>query len=300
MSNKMIDHALAVRTHLSPSARLTLFVLANRADDDGDAWPLLETLTQETGLSRRSVQYAVGELTEAGIVVCSDGRGRGRGKVFRLTFGTKGADVAPIEAKKGAARARYRDEKGADVAPIDRIKGANDDTKRRKSQQIKGANDDTEGGAIGGDDPKVKTQRETKEGTRREIQPPSPLRVPDYSPAFLAFYEAYPKHENKKAAFELWEKLAPDQALIATIMSAIERQKRGRKWIDGYANAPDVWLRGAKWEDEPEPVRGPPTNGARPANAATTVKGWAERNGHGAVRDNDAGVAGVLPATIRR
>ena len=80
---------------------------------------------------------------------------------------------------------------------------------------------------------------------------------PQYSEAFLAFFAAYPKHVNKKAAFAAWEKINPDADLIATIMAAVERQKTGRKWIEGWANAPDVWLRGEKWDDEPEPLRQP-------------------------------------------
>lgn len=91
----------------------------------------------------------------------------------------------------------------------------------------------------------------------KELKESTELRrmTPEYAPDFLAFYAAYPKHENKKAAYEQWQRLAPDAEMVATIMAAVERQKGGRKWIDGFANAPDVWLRGAKWEDEPEPVR---------------------------------------------
>jgi hypothetical protein len=89
----------------------------------------------------------------------------------------------------------------------------------------------------------------------------------EYDADFTAFYAAYPKHENKKAAYDYWRRLRPDAALFSTIMAAIERQKKGRKWIEGYANAPDVWLKGAKWEDEPEPLRAPPTRG-QPVDAA--------------------------------
>jgi hypothetical protein len=87
------------------------------------------------------------------------------------------------------------------------------------------------------------------EGTRRA------RNAPAYTPDFLAFYTAYPKHENKKAAQAEWNRINPGPELIALIMAAVEQQKGGRKWQEGFANAPDVWLRGAKWEDEPEPIR---------------------------------------------
>lgn len=104
------------------------------------------------------------------------------------------------------------------------------------------------------DDHSTNVRPELKE--LREGKRSAPARTtPEYDPAFLAFYQAYPKHENRKAAYEVWQKLAPDAELIALIMAAVARQKQGRKWLEGFANAPDVWLRGAKWEDEPEPLR---------------------------------------------
>ena len=126
-----------------------------------------------------------------------------------------------------------------------------------------------------------------------ELTPPTPLAggdsdadrtatraSPGYSADFLAFYAAYPKHENKKAAYAQWKKLRPSPELIDTIMASVERQKQGRKWMEGFASAPDVFLRGEKWEDEPEPVRMIP-NG-RPSQADHNRPG--QRNPDGTLK----------------
>jgi hypothetical protein len=284
----------------TPSERAILQAMVDHADEAGGSIrPSVARIAWKTDYSDRQVQRCMHALTARGVLIVVRPASGRRPTEYRLNldaaerkpaFVAMGDTMSPRHYVTPDTVSPIAVTSGDTVSPHETARGDIDDSVGVTSATSRG---DTVS-------PEPTREQTNRNREKREIQPPSPLRVPDYSPAFLAFYEAYPKHENKKAAFELWQKLAPDQALIATIMAAIERQKRGRKWIDGYANAPDVWLRGAKWEDEPEPVRGPPTNGARPASAATTVKGWAERNGHGAVRDNDAGVAGVLPATIRR
>lgn len=131
----------------------------------------------------------------------------------------------------------------------------NRERQRRFRQRHKGKSDDdtvTESNALR-NAPVTARNAPTRPNHTKPIN--TTRAVPNYTPDFLAFYSAYPKHENKKAAFDLWEKIDPDAEMVAVIMAAVERQKQGRKWIEGYANAPDVWLRGAKWEDEPEPMR---------------------------------------------
>lgn len=64
---------------------------------------------------------------------------------------------------------------------------------------------------------------------------------------FEQFWKAYPRHENKKKALEIWKKVEPPLDLI---LKAIESQTKGRSWRDGFIPHPDRWLRDRRWEDE--------------------------------------------------
>ena len=59
-------------------AKLVLLKLADNANDEGIAWPHIETIAAETGLSRSSVFKALNELENGGIVE----RDRGRNEVI--------------------------------------------------------------------------------------------------------------------------------------------------------------------------------------------------------------------------
>lgn len=71
--------------------------------------------------------------------------------------------------------------------------------------------------------------------------------------SFEEFWKAYPKKVAKQSALKVWEKLKPDEELTATILSAIEKQKRSATWKKDngqYIPHPATWLNGKRWEDE--------------------------------------------------
>ena len=71
--------------------------------------------------------------------------------------------------------------------------------------------------------------------------------------AFSAFWASYPRHTNKKAAQQAFQRLNPNDALMQTILAAIEKQKRSQQWTkDGgqYIPHPATWLNGQRWNDE--------------------------------------------------
>lgn len=74
---------------------------------------------------------------------------------------------------------------------------------------------------------------------------------------FDIFWKAYPKHTNtsKKKTKEKFER-ALKKTDLDTILSAIERQKKTRQWIEGYIPMATTWLNGEHWDDEIEEVDG--------------------------------------------
>jgi DNA-binding transcriptional regulator YhcF (GntR family) len=83
-------------------AKLVLLKLADNANDQGVAWPHIETIAAETGLSRSSVFKALNELEESGIIE----RHRGRNEVIytiqksRLET-SRSPDWRPLEVQTG-------------------------------------------------------------------------------------------------------------------------------------------------------------------------------------------------------
>jgi len=77
MSIKQISAAWKTAV-ADPKAKLVLLKLADNANDKGVAWPKVETIAADTGLSRRSVYRALDWLEDAGIVT----RNRGRNEVY--------------------------------------------------------------------------------------------------------------------------------------------------------------------------------------------------------------------------
>jgi len=89
---------------------------------------------------------------------------------------------------------------------------------------------------------------------------PNPIQI--RCADFGSFWNAYPRKTAKQAAQKAWDKLKPDDALLAIMLSAIDTQKKSAAWTkDGgqFIPHPATWLNGRRWEDEvrtkPEPPK---------------------------------------------
>ena len=81
---------------------------------------------------------------------------------------------------------------------------------------------------------------------------------PAFTGAFDRFWVAYPRHQGKEAARKTWEKIRPNDALLAEMLAALERQRASDQWRrDGgrFIPLPATWLNGRRWEDEPTPIQ---------------------------------------------
>ncbi|MFM9108766.1 MAG: hypothetical protein ACKOWF_18935 [Chloroflexota bacterium] len=89
--------------------------------------------------------------------------------------------------------------------------------------------------------------------------PPSQRAEDPVPEGFDRFWAAYPNRIEKKAAILVWRALRPSAELQEEMLAAIERQKRTRRWMEGYVKHPNRWLRDRNWEDEtpPDPVSPP-------------------------------------------
>lgn len=72
-----------------------------------------------------------------------------------------------------------------------------------------------------------------------------------YPDDFEAFWRAYPTgHGNKAKAFDQWQRIRPDDALVSDIMSGLDRWKRCDRWQRGFVKAAEIWLRDSWWTDD--------------------------------------------------
>lgn len=83
MSFKVTNWAWS-RSESRNGARLVMLALADRADDDGRAWPSVDDLAERTKLSPRAVQKAIANLVEIGELEVENGGGRHRSNRYRI------------------------------------------------------------------------------------------------------------------------------------------------------------------------------------------------------------------------
>lgn len=94
---------------------------------------------------------------------------------------------------------------------------------------------------------------ETLKEKDKEKEKKNKVSKETYMREFEIFWAAYPRHTDKKAAFNAFVKLKPDEALMQVILAGIERQKQSAQWTkDGgqFIPHPATWLNGCRWEDE--------------------------------------------------
>lgn len=92
-----------------------------------------------------------------------------------------------------------------------------------------------------------------------------PKETADWKPerfeAFWKFYRKNVRSEDRQSAIRAWDKLRPDDALIARIGRALEKQVASESWQAGYGKPyASTYLNRRRWED----VEDLPTQTARP------------------------------------
>lgn len=90
-----------------------------------------------------------------------------------------------------------------------------------------------------------------KGGRRRKREP---KETADWKPerfeAFWKFYRTNVRGEDRQGAIRAWDKLKPDDTLIARIGRALEKQVASESWQAGYGKPyAGTYLNNARWKD---------------------------------------------------
>jgi len=73
---------------------------------------------------------------------------------------------------------------------------------------------------------------------------------------FKTLYEAYPRHQKRKAALAAWQKIKGAKQLLPKMLAAVSQQRQEREWDKKYSGWCEdwpllsSWLTGERWNDE--------------------------------------------------
>lgn len=99
-----------------------------------------------------------------------------------------------------------------------------------------------------------KEEDKEKEKDKEEDKDKKKEKADALASMFARFWAVYPRKEAKQTALKAFTKINPDESLLETILSAVERFKNSAQWQeDGgqYVPHPSTFLNQRRWEDEP-------------------------------------------------
>ena len=70
---------------------------------------------------------------------------------------------------------------------------------------------------------------------------------------FESFWAVYPKRVSRSSAVKAFNKIKPDEELLAVMISAVEKQKQSEQWRKDngqFIPHPATWLNQRRWEDD--------------------------------------------------
>jgi len=99
-----------------------------------------------------------------------------------------------------------------------------------------------------------------------------PAWKPERFEAFWDYYRTHARGEDRQGAAKAWDKLKPDDELIAAMGRALQAQIQSEEWQRGvgipYAK---TWLNNRRWTDAPKAPPEPPDSGPRREPGVTYI-----------------------------
>ncbi|KWN80842.1 hypothetical protein WM24_23690 [Burkholderia ubonensis] len=91
----------------------------------------------------------------------------------------------------------------------------------------------------------------TKDNLPKDIEQKTKIFPRSLRERFEIFWSAYPRKTEKQDALKAFEKLNPDDDLLAEILAAVALAKRSEQWkVKKYIKHGATWLNKACWQDE--------------------------------------------------
>lgn len=226
---------------LAANAKLLYASITSLTDSRGYCWASNKYLADRFGWGERTVTRLVAQLQEQGFIRTAMALNKETGQMERRIY--IGNEAAEGVAKIGDPSQNWR---GGIAKTGEAIYMLN-----KKEEYIPPKA--PQGGQRG--------KREPKETADWK---------PERFEAFWKFYRKNVRGEDRQSAIRAWDKLRPDDALIARIGRALETQVASESWQAGYGKPyASTYLNRRRWED----VEDLPTQPARPAPEGRAY-GW--------------------------
>lgn len=238
----VIFRSVAQDSRLSLKAR-GLFLLMQSLPDD---WSYsISGLAAKANAGKDTIRSALKELADVGYLVKEQAHDSG-GKFARNVLILQ--DEAPAPSSGKPSTGKPTTEKPSTVFP----------TVQNIEVQIQDINT-----------PPISPQggRRRSRQTHKETADWKPERFE----AFWTYYRTHVRNEDRQAAIRAWDKLQPDDALIARIGRALQIQIKSPAWIEGVGKPyASTYLNNARWED----VEGLPSTPPNQPPPLKEVYGW--------------------------
>lgn len=215
-------------TSLRPNAKLLYAEITALAGASGYCWATNEYLAQLFGIAARTVSDLVGTLAKRGYIRVEVVRNPETNEVLERRLWV---DLStPPDA-------------GEDLPPI----AENGDTPPAENSGTPPAKNGAENNLkIFNNIPPISPQG----GRRRRATKREPEWKPERFAKFWDFYRQNVRPEDRLAAVRAWDKLRPDDDLIAKIGRALEVQIKSPSWQEGYGKPyASTYLNNERWTD---------------------------------------------------
>lgn len=246
---------------MRPPAKAVLVSMADMANDEGYCWPSIERLCERTCFGRTAVIDAIAWLESRGALRAN--RSNGRKTVYWVQPAKFEGDAAePADAGEGGPKPPNQSawRTGTPPGPV-RVADP--------TSPPGGLNQSARRTLI------VKNRHESS-------NTPLPPAEAGGAEGFDEFKAEYPRHVAMRQARDVWDALAPDDALRKRIMSAVRAWARSPEWernAGQYIPKPARWLREARWEDVPGVQVAPAPPAQTPRQAAQLTPEQLKANG---------------------
>lgn len=253
MSMKLMVRVMEEADLPRPQQAVLLSMAENANDDGSRCFPSVDLIAWKAGYKPRAVVDIMRELRKAGIIEIVREASATRPTEYHIHL-EKAPKKTPFdEWRKRHGRHAGGVRRGADSREVQSDEGCNPASSGVQSH-VSGVQSHVSGTRENAPDPvREPAIQPVREPVTNTPSPRKPKRDEE-TPEFIAFYKAYPRHISRADAWRAWKSIDPSEDLVATIMAAVEAQKKNT-----YANTPQkfipypaTWLRAAKWEDEIE------------------------------------------------
>jgi len=224
MPNWFFDEGYA--SAVGPNAVSVYMCLRKHENRNGESFPGMTRIMEQTGLTKPTVLLAIKALLASGTV--EEIRGKDvPGKHSQAVLYT-------FSRPDELVKALYRSKSFTSKGPLPNRSSA-------FTQPVKGLYQPYT----------IKDSKTFNKSTDSTIDTDSDT---EWLSIFENFWKLYPRKENKAKAKDWWRRNKPDKATRILIGKSLETYKKTTGWIEGFVPHAITWLNGKRWEDEPMAV----------------------------------------------